>query len=128
MFEISVEHHFDAAHYLRDYGGKCERVHGHRFRVVVALQGEKLNDIGIVYDFVELRRHLREVVERFDHVCLNDITPFDKVNPSSENIAMAIFQEMKVRLKGWPLAYVEVWESPESRVRYTPHTAARRKA
>ena len=121
MYRISVRHHFDAAHYLRGYGGRCEQVHGHRFQAVVAVQAEGLNDIGVAYDFAELKRHLSEVVERFDHVCLNDIPPFNRVNPSSENIAAAIYEEVQTKLKGAPvrLVSVEVWESPDSCATYT---------
>jgi 6-pyruvoyltetrahydropterin/6-carboxytetrahydropterin synthase len=120
MYQVSVRQHFDAAHYLRGYGGKCEALHGHRFEVVVSVTSEKLNDIGIAYDFVELKKKVGEVLKRFDHICLNDITPFDKINPSSENIAATIYKELKRRIKGVTVSQVEVWESPESKVTYSP--------
>jgi 6-pyruvoyltetrahydropterin/6-carboxytetrahydropterin synthase len=121
MYQVSVEGHFDAAHYLRDYGGKCENVHGHRFKVVVNLKAAKLNKIGLAYDFVELKRHLGEVLSRFDHTSLNDVPPFDKINPSSENIAVTIYDALKGRFSGGvSLLSVEVWESPESCVTYRP--------
>jgi 6-pyruvoyltetrahydropterin/6-carboxytetrahydropterin synthase len=121
MYQVSVEGHFDAAHYLRDYGGKCENLHGHRFKVVVNLKAAKLNKIGLAYDFVELKRHLGEVLTRFDHTSLNEVPPFDKINPSSENIAATIYDQLKGRFSGGvSLSSVEVWESPESRVAYSP--------
>jgi len=121
MYQISVEGHFDAAHYLRDYGGKCENLHGHRFKVIVSLNAAKLNKIGLAYDFTELKRHLAEVLARFDHTSLNEVPPFDKINPSSENIAVTIYDELKGRFSGGvTLSTVEVWESPESRVAYSP--------
>jgi len=121
MYQVSVEGHFDAAHFLRDYGGKCENVHGHRFKVVVSLTATKLNEIGLAYDFVELKRHLGEVLARFDHTSLNDVPPFDKINPSSENIAATIYEQLKGLFSGGiTLSSVEVWESPESRVTYSP--------
>jgi 6-pyruvoyltetrahydropterin/6-carboxytetrahydropterin synthase len=121
MYQVSVEGHFDAAHYLRDYGGKCENLHGHRFKVVVSLQTKKLNKIGLAYDFTELKRHLNEVLSKFDHTSINDVPPFDKINPSSENIATEIYGKLKDRLSGdVTLSSVEVWESPESRVIYSP--------
>lgn len=121
MYRISVEDHFDAAHFLRDYGGRCENLHGHRFKVVVTVAAEKLDNTGLAYDFTELKRHLKEVLSRFDHVCLNEIGPFDRVNPSSENIATAIFGVLKERLpRQVKLASVEVWESPQSWVTYSP--------
>jgi 6-pyruvoyltetrahydropterin/6-carboxytetrahydropterin synthase len=122
MYRISVENDFDAAHYLRGYKGKCEALHGHRFKVVVQLEGSKLNEFGIAYDFTELKQHLAEILKRYDHTCLNDISPFDTINPSSENIAGTIYRELKTKLEGAPvsLSAVEVWESPTSRVTYTP--------
>jgi len=123
MYQVSVEGHFDAAHFLREYGGKCENLHGHRFKVVVSLKATKLNKIGLAYDFVELKRHLGEVLARFDHTSLNEVPPFDKINPSSENIAVTIYDELKGRFSGGvTLSSVEVWESPESCVTYSPES------
>ena len=122
MYQVSVEQHFDAAHFLRGYRGKCEALHGHRFRVVVRVKASEVDDIGLAYDFVELKRHLGDILSRFDHTCLNDVPPFDKINPSSENIASAIYNELQPKLAGAPvsLVCVEVWESPQSGVAYSP--------
>ena len=122
MYEISIEQHFDAAHFLRGYRGKCEALHGHRFGVVVKVRSSVVNDIGIAYDFVELKQHLAAILVRFDHTCLNDVPPFDKINPSSENIAAIIYKELQPKLAEAPvsLSSVEVWESPNSGVAYTP--------
>ena len=120
MYQISVENHFDAAHFLRGYKGKCEALHGHRFRVVARVSASGLDDIGLAYDFTELKRHLAEVLKRFDHVCLNEIIPFDAINPSSENIARTIYEELAGQLAGVRISSVEVWESPESRAAYIP--------
>jgi 6-pyruvoyltetrahydropterin/6-carboxytetrahydropterin synthase len=120
MYQITVEQHFDAAHALRGYKGKCEALHGHRFRVVVRVKATGLDDIGLAYDFVELKGKLNAILDRFDHTCLNDVPPFDKINPSSENIASTIYGELKSALKEAPVTLdsVEVWESPESGVEY----------
>ena len=122
MYEISVEKHFEAAHYLRGYKGKCENMHGHRYRIVVKIKADKLNDIGLAYDFTDLKRHLNGILERFDHTCLNDILPFDKINPSAENIASTIYNELKEKLSADPISLtsVEAWESPEQGVSYHP--------
>ncbi|HUT68803.1 MAG TPA: 6-carboxytetrahydropterin synthase QueD, partial [Dehalococcoidales bacterium] len=122
MYEIAVEKHFDAAHYLRGYQGKCEAMHGHRYRVVVKIQADKLNDIGLAYDFTDLKRHLNDILARFDHACLNDVPPFDKINPSAENIAATIFNELKKKLASDPitLSGVEAWETPHQGVAYRP--------
>jgi 6-pyruvoyltetrahydropterin/6-carboxytetrahydropterin synthase len=122
MYEISVEKHFDAAHFLRGYRGKCEAMHGHRYRVVVKVKAAQLDDIGLAYDFTELKRHLNDILSRFDHTCLNDVAPFDKINPSAENIAATIYDELRGRLAEAPitLSCVEAWESPEQGVAYRP--------
>ena len=122
MYQISVEQHFDAAHSLRGYQGKCEALHGHRFRVVVKITASEVNDIGIAYDFVELKQHLGGILAKFDHICLNDVPPFDKINPSSENIASVIHNELQPKLAAAPvsLSCVEVGESPQTGVTYTP--------
>ena len=122
MYEISVEKHFDAAHYLRGYKGKCEALHGHRYRVVARVKASRLDDIGLAYDFTELKKHLNDILSRFDHTCLNDVPPFDKINPSAENIAATIYDELKKKLATAPLtiACVEAWESPQTGVIYSP--------
>ena len=122
MYEIIVEKHFDAAHFLRGYQGKCEALHGHRYRVVAKVNADKLDDIGLAYDFTELKRHLNDILSRFDHTCLNDIKPFDEINPSAENIAATIYDELKNKLAAAPLTLscVEAWESPQTGVSYRP--------
>ena len=121
MYQISLEQHFDAAHFLRGYQGKCEALHGHRFRVVIKIKTSRVDDIGIAYDFTKLKQHLSDILVRFDHTCLNDALPFDKINPSSENIASTIYNKLKPKLADTPvsLACVEVWESPQSGVAYS---------
>lgn len=122
MYQVSVERDFDAAHFLRGYQGKCEALHGHRYKVVVKVKAFGVNDIGLAYDFTALKRHLADIVSRFDHTCLNDVRPFDKINPSSENIASTIYNEFQPKLVGdhISLSCVEVWESPQSWVTYSP--------
>jgi 6-pyruvoyltetrahydropterin/6-carboxytetrahydropterin synthase len=122
MYELFVEEHFDAAHYLRDYRGKCEKLHGHRFKVIVRLEASTLGEAGLAYDFAQLKRHLREILAQFDHSCLNDLLPFDKIEPSCENIAATIYAELQPRFMQSlvKLACTEVWESPTSGVAYRP--------
>lgn len=120
MFKICIEQHFDAAHALRGYKGKCEALHGHRFRVVVKVTTSTLDDIGLAYDFTQLKTRLKIVMKRFDHTNLNEVSPFVKINPSSENIASTIYNEIKTALNdaSVELDTVEVWESPNSWVEY----------
>lgn len=121
MYIVSVEKSFDAAHFLRGYEGKCEKLHGHRYRVVVRLMCRKLNEAGLAYDFTALKAQVAQVTDRYDHQCLNDIEPFDRINPSAENIASTIFDILKPDFSGEEvLDSVEVWESPESCALYRP--------
>ena len=122
MYEIAVEMDFDAAHSLRGYKGKCEALHGHRFKVVATVKGNKLDDIGLAYDFTLLKKYLGEIIAKYDHTNLNDVSPFTRINPSSENIATAIYGELNKKLIGAPVSLdnIEVWESPQSRVTYRP--------
>jgi len=122
MYQISVEKHFDAAHFLRGYKGRCEALHGHRFKVVATVSTAELDDIGLAYDFTELKQHLDDILTRFDHTCLNDVPPFDRINPSSENIAAAIFAALQPKLAGAPvsLTAIEVGESANTWVTYQP--------
>ncbi len=122
MYQLFVEEHFDAAHYLRKYRGKCENLHGHRFKVIARLQAEELDEAGLAYDFARIKHCLRKILASFDHICLNDVPPFNNIEPSCENIAATIYNELKPRLSGSSatLTCVEVWESPTSGVAYTP--------
>ena len=116
MYELTVEQEFDAAHALRGYQGKCERLHGHRFRVAVTVRATKLDDIGMAYDFTRLKTHLAKVIGRLDHTSLNETPPFDTINPSSENIARYLFKSLAQRLDDgnrW-LYRVSAWESADA--------------
>lgn len=115
MFEITVANYIDSAHLLRGYQGKCANIHGHTWRVEVTLKGEQLNEIGLLVDFHDIKKIIKEVTEAFDHKFINDIKPFDRVNPSSENLAKYFFYEIKKGLSAFDnVAIVKVLVS-ESR-------------
>jgi 6-pyruvoyltetrahydropterin/6-carboxytetrahydropterin synthase len=99
MFEVTVEKSFAAGHYLRNYKGKCENPHGHNYKVLVTLQSRELDQAGLLLDFKDLKGVIREVVQRLDHQMINDVKPFDEVNPSAENLAKYFFQETKAKLQ-----------------------------
>lgn len=130
MFEVRVEADFAAAHFLRDYNGKCENLHGHNYKVYAHVRGEKLNEGGMLMDFTQLKGALRTVCKSIDHTNLNDLEVFDQ-NPSAERIAMFIYEgiisECKkngVDLTSAPgkkdpvLFAVDVFETDTSRARY----------
>jgi 6-pyruvoyltetrahydropterin/6-carboxytetrahydropterin synthase len=120
MFELMVETCFSSAHQLRGYGGVCEKLHGHNWKVQVHVMAEKLNDIDIAIDFHELKELTDEVVAPLDHGFLNDIFPFTEKNPSSENIAKWIYDSLKKKLNDGNihLSAVTVWESENTSAAY----------
>lgn len=122
MFEVSVEETFAAAHQLREYKGRCENLHGHNYRVRIAVVAGELDRTGLVVDFVELKRGLREVIERLDHKYLNEVPPFDVLNPSAENIAKYFYDEMPPALKSGRarISSVKIWETDTSTATYRP--------
>jgi 6-pyruvoyltetrahydropterin/6-carboxytetrahydropterin synthase len=97
-YTVSKELDFSAAHFLRDYGGKCEALHGHNYRVRVTVAADELDGAGLVVDFAKLKAAMQEVIAPFDHACLNEVPPFDKLNPSLENVARYICEEMAQRI------------------------------
>ena len=123
MYQVTVKQHFDAAHYLRDYHGRCENLHGHRYEVAVTLRAAALDVTGLAFDFTELKRVLKDrFLARYDHACLNDLPPYTEINPSAENIARTIYEGLREALgqAGAVLQSVTVWESPDSWCTYTP--------
>jgi 6-pyruvoyltetrahydropterin/6-carboxytetrahydropterin synthase len=121
MYELMVHTHFASAHSLRGYHGNCEELHGHNWKVGVQIAAETLNHLGMVIDFKVLKNKLNEIIKNLDHKHLNDIPPFDTLNPSSENIAFYIFQELKKSLtrEGVIVTKVTVWESDDSSAGYS---------
>ncbi len=108
MFELTVREEFSAAHQLRGYEGACEKLHGHNWKVEVTVRGERLNEIGILLDFKELRKALREVLAELDHRNLNELPAFTRENPSSENLARFIFEKLAARLASYPVKVYRV--------------------
>jgi 6-pyruvoyltetrahydropterin/6-carboxytetrahydropterin synthase len=125
MFEISVEHTFAAGHALRNYKGKCENIHGHNYKVRVTMAGHKLNAAGLLMDFVDLRAEIKGVIEKLDHRFLNDIPPFDQLNPSAENLAKFICDEVETgaRNQGLQVHAVTVWETDTTSATYRPQNS-----
>ena len=122
MYVVSVQAHYDSAHYLRNYRGKCERLHGHRYVVELALATTELDAAGIAFDFVVVKRSLRELANQLDHENLNDLEPFREVEPSAENQAKWFWDELKQRFPAEIAAamlFTKVWETPTQWAQYT---------
>lgn len=129
MFEVRVEADFSAAHFLKDYNGKCENLHGHNYKVYAHVRGSELNEGGMLLDFTRLKAALRAVCKELDHTNLNDFDYF-KQNPSAERIAMYIYDGIVTSLAadgidvknppaGQPKLYaIDVFETDTSRARY----------
>ncbi|MCA6084892.1 6-carboxytetrahydropterin synthase QueD [Candidatus Endomicrobiellum agilis] len=114
-YKLSVTRSFSSAHCLREYKGKCENLHGHNWKIRAAFYGTKLDDTGMLMDFADIKAHLDKIVAYLDHKFLNEIGPFDRVNPTAENIAAFILVQLKnVKTENARVCEVEVWESESS--------------
>ena len=119
MFELVVEKTIAAAHYLRNYQGPCERLHGHNYRILVFLRGEALEDAGMLEDFGEIKKALGAILERLDHYNLNDLPEFAELSPSAENIARVIGDALGAHpWKRGRVDRVQVWETPVQAATY----------
>ncbi len=121
MYELTVITQFAAAHQLRKFRGKCEKLHGHNWRIEVSLTGEKLNDAGLLIDFEEIKEATDRILEEFDHSFLNELPQFKDQNPSSENIAAYIFEKLGSTLNNNQIKVTKVtaWESDSARASYS---------
>ncbi|GAB4234982.1 MAG: 6-carboxytetrahydropterin synthase QueD [Deltaproteobacteria bacterium] len=120
MYSLTVRATFSAAHRLREYEGNCERLHGHNWRVEVTVESPTLDSRGIALDFRGIKAALNDLLSRFDHRFLNDVPPFDGMNPSSENLARHLFEEMGKSVPAPArVARVTVWESDDARADYS---------
>ena len=120
MYELKIETKFAAAHQLRNYGGRCERLHGHNWRVEVFIAAENLNEIGLAMDFKELKDAANEQLAVLEHAFLNEVFPFTEINPSSENIAKWLYESLskKINTENVQVSMVTVWESDNACASY----------
>jgi 6-pyruvoyltetrahydropterin/6-carboxytetrahydropterin synthase len=116
VFTVFKEYSFSAAHAIRGHTGGCENLHGHNYRVRVQVTSERLDPLGMVIDFADLKSILEEVVGRFDHAVINDHPPFDvERNPTAEELARFVHEQVSSRLPaGRTVRRVEVWETESS--------------
>jgi 6-pyruvoyltetrahydropterin/6-carboxytetrahydropterin synthase len=128
MYTLKVVSDFASAHTLRDYPGACSRMHGHNWKVEAEVQAQQLNDVGMVIDFKAIRKQVKELTDLLDHRYLNEIKPFDVINPTAENIAAFIFEGLSAALNddNVRVKAVTLWETERACVRYeqddTPST------
>lgn len=117
MYKLKVIDSFSAAHNLRNYKGKCEELHGHNYKVEVVLGGLELDEDGLLIDFKDIKTSLKKILETLDHKYLNEVTIFVDTNPTSENLAKYIYNEMK-KLWHEGIDSVTVWETENSAASY----------
>ncbi len=121
MIDIFIKTHFSGGHHLRDYPGNCEHPHGHNWKVKVQVRAHKLDELGMGIDFKTLKKHVNLVIDDLDHCNLNDHPAFQDRNPSSEHIAMFIFDQLQGELTTdrYELHSVQVRETDSSGVIYS---------
>ncbi len=118
-YTLTVKDHFDAAHALIGYPGECRQLHGHTWDIEVSVSGSTLDEVGIVYDFKSLKADLAGILGRYDHVYLNDVPPFNKINATAEHLAREIYEQLEGLLPPHiDLEEVVVWESPIAKLTY----------
>ncbi|WP_024329676.1 6-carboxytetrahydropterin synthase QueD [Thioalkalivibrio sp. ALR17-21] len=120
-YTLRVLTDFASAHTLRDYPGQCANMHGHNWKVEAEVEAETLDDTGMAVDFKVVKSAAREIAGQLDHRYLNDVPPFDTVNPTAENIARWFFRELAERLNrpGLRVSALTLWETDRACVRYT---------
>jgi 6-pyruvoyltetrahydropterin/6-carboxytetrahydropterin synthase len=119
MYELHLESEFAAGHFLRGYEGKCERLHGHNWRIQVVLESDRLNGTGMVMDFKDARAALEKALQPFDHQLLNDVPPFVTLNPTTEHVARTVYEALSPLLpQGVRVQSVTSWESPRCGATY----------
>ncbi len=120
MYTVRVEDGFAAAHFLTRYHGRCERLHGHNYKVLVTAEGAELDDGGMLLDFGVMKGALRSVILELDHTSLNDHPAFSDGCPSAERVARFIYEKMRAAVPNAPLTLVEVFETDRNRATYSP--------
>ena len=119
MYELSVDSHFAAAHYLKDYVGDCARLHGHTWRVTATLGTGETDEIGMCIDFKDVSKALDDIIGRFDHRTLNDLEEFKDVNPTAENLGKLIFELLSEKLNNNSIRVLSVTVAESDRYRVT---------
>lgn len=123
MHTISKDFTFAAAHAIRGHTRGCQNLHGHNYRVRVCLAAERLDELGMVLDFADLKAMMQDIVGPFDHHVINEIAPFDVTNTTAELLSKHVFEQVEARLQGQErvtVRRVEVWENETACAVYEP--------
>jgi 6-pyruvoyltetrahydropterin/6-carboxytetrahydropterin synthase len=122
MFELKILSHFSAAHQLTMVAKKCENLHGHNWKVEVCVKGDRLNEAGVLVDFGIIKGYVKEIMGRLDHRFLNELPDFENTQPSSENLAVYIAENLQAMIDepGVVVSRVTTWESDDACATYFP--------
>lgn len=125
-YTLTIITDFSAAHILHGYDGPCSRLHGHNWQVEAKVSAYRLDEIGLAYDFAELKKATRELAKSLDHRFLNEIPPFDKQNPSAENISAWFYNQLEKMITepSVKIEAITIWENERSKVTYTEEECA----
>ena len=115
MYTIVYKGHFDSAHYLNNYSGKCKNLHGHRFHYEIYINKKELDDIGISIDFNDIKKSMKEIEDKVDHKCLNDLF---EINPTAENISKWLFEQIEISFPKVVVEKVVIWDSENAGIEY----------
>jgi len=120
-YTLKIVTDFASAHTLRDYPGQCSRMHGHNWKVEAEVEATQLDKIGMGIDFKVIKQHTREIGGRLDHRYLNEIPPFDQINPTAENIAAYMYRELATAINTADIKVkaITLWETERACVRYS---------
>lgn len=120
-YTLKIVTDFAAAHTLRDYPGDCSKLHGHNWKVEAEVTATALNDAGMGIDFKEIKKTTNAICDRLDHTYLNELRPFDTINPTAENIAAYLYKELAKQLNGDTISVsaITLWETERACVRYS---------
>ncbi|MBK46833.1 MAG: 6-carboxytetrahydropterin synthase QueD [Gammaproteobacteria bacterium] len=121
IYTLTTFVEFSSAHILNGHKGQCKQMHGHNWKVEVEVCGNKLDNIGMVMDFKEIKKSTNNIVGELDHEFLNDLEPFKEKNPTAENIAKYIFGRLNEVLspRDVKVKSIKLWETERSAVKYT---------
>jgi 6-pyruvoyltetrahydropterin/6-carboxytetrahydropterin synthase len=119
-FTVKQICYFSAAHVLRDYTAGCEKLHGHNYKVIIEVVANKLDNLGMVMDYLDIENIAKKYINLVDHQYLNNITPFDKINPTAENVAKWLFDNMATDINNerTQLKSITIWETDHNCVSY----------
>jgi 6-pyruvoyltetrahydropterin/6-carboxytetrahydropterin synthase len=120
-YNLKIVTDFASAHTLRNYPGACSRLHGHNWKVEVEVMANTLNEAGMGIDFKEIKKCTKQVTAELDHRYINEIKPFDEINPTAENIAAYIYKGVGELINNdhVRVTSITLWETERACVRYS---------